>query len=64
MARIARGRMITPDQLPELIKEIEALPEPRPIENRLSLWSHWASVALVVLLLSFFWVGRKLNGAF
>ncbi|WP_367872654.1 hypothetical protein [Luteolibacter sp. Populi] len=64
MARIARGRMITPEQLPDLIKEIEALPEPRPIENRLPLWSHWASVALVVGLLALFWTGRKLNGAF
>jgi hypothetical protein len=64
MARIARGRMISPDQLPDLIKEIEALPEPRPIENRISLWSHWVSVALVVGLLALFWTGRKLNGAF
>ena len=64
MARIARGRMISPDQLPALIKEIEALPEPRPIENRVPLWSHWASVALVVFLLSLFWIGRKLNGTF
>ena len=64
MARIARGRMISPDQLPALIKEIEALPEPRPIENRVPLWSHWASVVLVVFLLSVFWIGRKLNGTF
>lgn len=64
MARIAKGRMISPEQLPDLIKEIESLPEPRPIENRLPLWSHWASVVLVVFLLSIFWVGRKLNGAF
>jgi len=64
MARIARGRMITPEQLPELIKEIEALPEPRPIENHVPLWSHWGSVALIVLLLAVFWTGRKLNGAF
>lgn len=64
MARITRGRMISPDQLPALIKEIEALPEPRPIENRIPLWSHWVSVALVVLLLTAFWIGRKLNGVF
>ncbi len=64
MARIAKGRMIGPEQLPDLIKEIESLPEPRPIENRLPLWSHWASVALVVFLLSLFWIGRKLNGTF
>ncbi|WP_193211598.1 hypothetical protein [Luteolibacter marinus] len=64
MSRITKGRMISPEQLPDLIKEIEALPEPRPIENRLPLWSHWATVAVVVLLLGIFWTGRKLNGAF
>ncbi len=64
MARIARGRMISPEQIPDLIREIQALPEPRPIENRIPLWSHWAAVALVVSLLAVFWVGRKLNGAF
>ena len=44
--------------------EIRALPEPRPIENRLPLWSHWITVALTVLLLAVFWTGRKLNGNF
>ncbi|MGJ8643456.1 MAG: hypothetical protein ACSHX9_08630 [Luteolibacter sp.] len=64
MAKVSRGRLILPDQLPGLIDEIEALPEPRPIENRIPLWSHWATVAVLVLLLGGFWVGRKLNGAF
>jgi hypothetical protein len=64
MARIAKGRMISPEQLPELIKEITALPEPRPFENRIPLWSHWSAVAAVILLLAIFWTGRKLNGAF
>ncbi|MFC7337162.1 hypothetical protein ACFQY0_08230 [Haloferula chungangensis] len=64
MARIARGRMLTSIQLPELIREIRALPEPRPIENRLALWSHWITVTLLILLLAIFWTGRKLNGNF
>lgn len=64
MARITRGRMITPEQLPSLVKELQALPEPRPIENRIPLWSHWATVVVVVVLLGLFWTGRKLNGAF
>ncbi|MGB6220556.1 hypothetical protein [Haloferula sp.] len=64
MARIARGRMLSAAQLPELIREIRALPEPRPIENRLPLWSHWITVAMVILLLAVFWIGRKLNGTF
>ena len=64
MARIAKGRMISPEQLPDLIKEITALPEPRPFENRIPLWSHWSAVAAIILLLAIFWTGRKLNGAF
>ncbi len=64
MARIARGRMIEPASLGDLVREIAALPEPRPIENRIPLWSQWLTVALVVLLLAIFWTGRKLNGMF
>lgn len=64
MSKVSRGRLILPEQLTGLIDEIKALPEPRPIENRIPLWSHWATVAVLVLLLGGFWVGRKLNGAF
>ncbi|GAA5124217.1 hypothetical protein JIN84_12385 [Luteolibacter yonseiensis] len=64
MAKVSKGRIIQPDQLAELIKEITALPEPRPLENRIPLWSHWGTVLALVALLGVFWVGRKLNGAF
>lgn len=64
MAKVSRGRVIQPAQLADLIKEISALPEPRPLENRIPLWSHWATVAALVTLLGIFWIGRKLNGAF
>ncbi len=64
MAKVSKGRSIFPEQLPDLIKEIDALPEPRPLENRISLWSHWATIAVLVFFLGLFWVGRKLNGAF
>lgn len=64
MARIARGRMIPPAQLAELVGEVAALPEPRPIENRVPLWSHWLTISLVIFLLAVFWTGRKLNGTF
>ena len=64
IAKVSRGRSILPSQLPDLIREIDALPEPRPLENRIPLWSHWATIAVLVFLLGLFWVGRKLNGAF
>lgn len=64
MAKVSKGRIIHPDQLPELIKEITALPEPRPLEKRMPLLSHWATLITLILLLGVFWIGRKLNGAF
>ena len=64
MARVSRGRTIQPAQLADLIKEINALPEPRPLETRIPLWSNWITLASVVVLLGIFWTGRKLNGAF
>jgi hypothetical protein len=64
MARVSRGRVIQPAQLPELKYEIKALPEPRPLESRIPLWSHWGTLVALISLLGIFWTGRKLNGAF
>lgn len=64
VAKVSRAKLVSPQQLPALVEEIIALPEPRPFENRLQLWSHWAVILGIVLLLGVFWVGRKLNGAF
>jgi hypothetical protein len=64
MAKVSRGRVVQPEQLADLIREITALPEPRPLESRIPLWSHWATIAALVVLLGIFWIGRKLNGAF
>jgi hypothetical protein len=64
MSRIARARMIQPDALPDLIREITALPEPRPLENRIPLWHHWAVISTMITLLALFWIARKFNGQF
>ena len=64
MAKVSKGRIVQPAQLAELIKEITALPAPRPLENRIPLWSHWATIAALVTLLGVFWIGRKFSGAF
>ena len=64
IARVSRGRMIQPAQLAELVKEITTLPQPRPLENRIPLWSHWASLSLLILLMALFWIGRKWSGVF
>ena len=64
MARVSRGRVVQPAQLGDLVKEINALPEPRPLESRIPLWSHWATLAALITLLGIFWTGRKFNGTF
>lgn len=64
MTRLARGRIVPPENFAELVREVRSLPEPRPIESRLPLWSHWITIAAIVVLLTLFWSGRKLNGMF
>jgi hypothetical protein len=64
LARIARGRIIQPDQIPSLINEIKALPQPRPIISRTPLWSHWVTLTALITLLATFWTARKLSGQF
>lgn len=63
MAKVSRSRVIQPSQFADLVKEINALPESRPLETRIPLWSNWGTLAAVISLLGIFWIGRKLNGA-
>ena len=64
MAKVSRGRLVTPEKLDELVKEINALPEPQPLVNSIKLWANWIAPAILVTLLALFWIGRKLNGTF
>ena len=64
LAKISRGRLLQPDQIADLLEEIQTLPQPRPQVIPLKLWSHWIVAAALIALLAIFWVGRKLNGTF
>ncbi|MDA7907500.1 hypothetical protein N9B19_01315 [Akkermansiaceae bacterium] len=64
MSKVSRGRMVTPEKLDELVKEINALPEPQPLVDSIKLWAHWLAPVILITLLSLFWIGRKLNGTF
>lgn len=64
MARVAKGRLIDGDNISSLVREIQSLPEPEPMEIRTALWSHWLTATALVVLLAIFWTGRKLNGTF
>lgn len=64
LSEVTKGRVVNPDQLEELAKEIYDLPEPRPQIIPLALYSNWIVGASIVALLALFWIGRKLNGTF
>jgi hypothetical protein len=64
MAKVSKGRVIQPNQLVDLVREISALPEPRPLQNRIPLWSDWRTLTGLIALLALFWTGRKLSGVF
>ncbi|MDC0935126.1 hypothetical protein OAS39_02485 [Pirellulales bacterium] len=62
IARVSRGKAVSPGKLGEIAQLLSSLPDPPPAIRRLQLWSHPAAVALVVVLLGVFWSGRKVVG--
>lgn len=63
IARITRGEMLSDIDPLKIRDRIAALPEPEPIERRLRIWAHPAWIGAILLLLTVFWVGRKMAGA-
>ena len=64
LARVSRGAVVNVANFSELADLITLLPEPKPLTNRLPLWSHPVTAAILIGLLSLFWLLRKLNGTF
>ena len=62
MSSITRGRMVKAEEIQRLIKEIRDLPMPPPMETRILLWCNPYTLSILILLLTLFWIGRKLNG--
>ena len=62
ISRITRGAIGIPESAHQIIQKISLLPEPKAVEKRIRLWSSpwWGS--LILLLLGFYWTGRKLAG--
>ena len=64
LSSISRGKVATASDLPDLLKELQLLPTPRPQVIPLRIWAHPAAAILLIILLGLFWTGRKLNGTF
>ncbi len=62
IASITGGESVNTDSLDEVIKRISVLPEPKPTQIRTRLWSHPGWGSAILLLLLFYWIGRKLVG--
>lgn len=62
IASITRGQLAGPEGLSEIVAALESMPEPRPREIRLRLWSNawWGGTLLTLLVI--YWVGRKVVG--
>lgn len=62
VAGITSGQYGTPADLPAFIRTLAAMPEPEPLERRARIWANpWWGV-LLLLLLTVYWIGRKLEG--
>lgn len=62
IARVSRGKVVEPSKLDEIVRSLAELPDPPPAVRRVQLWSHPVVAALFVVLLTAFWVGRKVIG--
>ncbi|MFC1497647.1 hypothetical protein ACFLS1_04115 [Verrucomicrobiota bacterium] len=62
IAAITGGKCGGIENLEEIIQNINLLPEPKPLEERMRLWCHPLWAGLIVFLLAIYWAGRKLIG--
>ncbi len=62
ISTMTRGSFGTPEDLEKVVQQILLLPEPKPLEQRIKLWSHPAWGGLLLVLLALYWAGRKFSG--
>ncbi|MEW6304220.1 MAG: hypothetical protein AB1705_12155 [Verrucomicrobiota bacterium] len=62
IAGLTRGASGAIQDLHSIVSQISVLPEPKPLEKRLRLWAEPWWGALILCLLSAYWVARKMAG--
>ena len=62
IASLTGGASVSYEALDEIVQKISLLPEPKPIEKRIRLWSSPWWGGLILFLLVIYWTGRKLAG--
>lgn len=64
LVTLTRGQLMTHHDPEAVVKAIATLPEQELEERRLLLWAHPAWAGALLLLMSVFWIGRKMVGMF
>jgi hypothetical protein len=62
IANLTGGASVSYEHLDDIVQKISLLPEPKPIEKRIQLWSSPWWGGLILFLLAIYWVGRKFAG--
>ncbi len=62
IAALTHGMAGTTADLDAVLEKIALLPEPRPIEQRIPLWSEWYTAVALLALFAAYWTARKLSG--
>jgi hypothetical protein len=62
IAALTRGATFSMADLDKMVGQIALLPEPKPVEKRIRVWSDPAWGGGILLLLTLYWIGRKWAG--
>ena len=62
LAALTQGANIPTSDLDKTVQQISLLPQPKPVEERIRVWSEPAWGGIILSLLTVYWVGRKWAG--
>lgn len=62
ISSLTSGAFGSPAEIDHIVRQISLLPEPKPLEIRLRIWSEWWWGAILLTLLGAYWVSRKVYG--
>lgn len=63
VAKVGRGSTFAPDQISQLVDQLNQLPPDPSSMRRIQWWNHPAVMSAMIAALALFWIGRKWAGA-
>lgn len=62
ITELSNGACVMPSEFNKIVEQIGLLPEPKPLEIRVRLWSNPYWAGFILALLAIYWTGRKIAG--